>query len=62
MEEQRWHPWRWEGQVLCKGGGWSVNVGFFFGISFLFGEFVILTETNAGGKNILVRKQKLHLL
>lgn len=29
---------------------------------FLFGKFVILTETNARGKNILVRKQKLHLL
>ena len=34
----------------------------FFGIFFLFGRFVILTETNVRGKNVLVRKQKLHLL
>lgn len=35
---------------------------FFFLHFFLFGKFLVLTETNVRGKNILVRKQKMELL
>ena len=52
-------PYGWNGQVLCKEGGWSI---FWFLHFFVFGKFVILIETNVRGKNIPVNKQKLCFL